>query len=89
MRRIYQSARIVLVPSILNEAWARVVTEAQISGIPILASDRGGLPESVGPGGILVDPDADISDWEKALSRLWDVKQLEATLSARRSNRNS
>lgn len=72
MRKVYRKAKIVLVPSRCDEAWARVVSEAHVSGIPVLASNRGGLPESVGPGGILVDPESEISEWEKALSRLWD-----------------
>jgi len=72
MRIYYGQARILMVPSTCEEAWGRVVTEAQINGIPVLASDRGGLPKSVGQGGILVDPSADIEKWVEALSRLWD-----------------
>lgn len=72
MRAVYRQARIILVPSQWREAWCRVVSEAQVSGIPALASRIGGLPESVGPGGVLVDPEAPISDWENALSQLWD-----------------
>jgi glycosyltransferase involved in cell wall biosynthesis len=49
-----------------------VASEAQVSGIPVLASTRGGLPESVGPGGILVDPTASLDCWERALARMWD-----------------
>jgi hypothetical protein len=30
------------------------------------------LPESVGAGGILVDPDAGLDRWERALARMWD-----------------
>lgn len=72
MREIYREAKLLLVPSRWQEGWARVVTEVQASGIPVLASCRGGLPESVGAGGILVDPDADLGSWTKALSLLWD-----------------
>lgn len=72
IRQIYRRGRLILAPSQWEEAWCRVVTEAQASGIPALASRRGGLPEAVGPGGILVEPDADISVWKAALSRLWD-----------------
>ena len=72
MRRIYARGRILLAPSHRIEAWGRVVTEAQASGIPILASRNGGLPESVGPGGVLVDPGSDLSVWEEALAMLWD-----------------
>lgn len=72
MREVYAQARILLVPSQCEECWGRVVTEAQCSGIPVIASDVGGLPESVGPGGILVDKDRDIALWQQALSDLWD-----------------
>lgn len=72
MRPIYGNAKILLAPSISNEAWGRVVTEAQISAIPVLASNFGGLPESVGPGGILVNPDSHVSEWVNALSSLWN-----------------
>jgi glycosyltransferase involved in cell wall biosynthesis len=71
-RRLYRHARIVLVPSTWEESWGRVVTEAHCSGIPVLASRRGGLPESVGPGGMLVDHDAPLQHWRAALSRMWD-----------------
>lgn len=71
MRSIYAQAKILLAPSICHEAWGRVVTESQASGIPTLASDRGGLPESVGSGGMLLDPEADIGVWNRALRSLW------------------
>jgi glycosyltransferase involved in cell wall biosynthesis len=71
-RRLYRSARILLVPSTWAETWGRVVTEAQLNGIPVLASNRGGLPESVGDGGILLDPDGDLACWIEAVGRLWD-----------------
>jgi glycosyltransferase involved in cell wall biosynthesis len=38
-------------------------------GCPVVASDRGALPEVVGPGGLLFPPDA-IDDLEEAASRL-------------------
>jgi len=72
MRSVYGEAKLLLVPSRSPEAWGRVVSEAQLSGIPALASLTGGLPESVGPGGILVDPAADLDHWERALARMWD-----------------
>lgn len=71
MRKVYSKTRILLVPSQLEEAWGRVVSEAHVSGIPVLASDIGGLPESVGPGGKLINP-KEIDDWQQALRELWD-----------------
>ncbi len=83
MRSIYCQAKIVLAPSICEEAWGRVVSEAHVSGIPVLASNIGGLPESTGPGGILVNPSAPIAEWVEALSILWDDKVLYKELSER------
>ena len=71
-RKLYAEARIVLAPSRWDEGWGRVVTEAQLNGIPVLASNRGNLADTVGPGGIVLDPDADISVWCNALGDLWD-----------------
>lgn len=81
MRPHYARARILLAPSQWEEAWGRVATEAQINGIPVLGSNRGGLPESVGPGGILVPHDAPIPEWAAAFSRLWDHPDTHARIS--------
>jgi glycosyltransferase involved in cell wall biosynthesis len=72
MRKVYGTTRVLLAPSRCAETWGRVVTEAQFMGIPALASRIGALPETVGPGGIVVDPDADIPAWTAALRALWD-----------------
>jgi glycosyltransferase involved in cell wall biosynthesis len=72
MKSIYSKTRILFAPSKWEEAWGRVATEAQFCGIPVLGSLRGGLPEAVGPGGVLVDGDATAGAWIAALRRLWD-----------------
>jgi glycosyltransferase involved in cell wall biosynthesis len=83
MRSIYRETRVLLVPSQWeDETWGRVVTEAQFSGIPVLASDRGGLPEAVGPGGIVLPHDAPASAWADALGTLWAGGARYAELSA-------
>lgn len=78
---IYGAARILLAPSRCHEAWGRVASEAQINGIPVLASDRGGLPEAVGPGGVCLDYDAPIEVWATHLQAIWNDKAYYATLS--------
>jgi glycosyltransferase involved in cell wall biosynthesis len=72
MRTVYRATKLLLVPSRWPEAWGRVVSEAQLSGIPALASLTGGLPESVGLGGVLIDPAADLDRWASALAAIWD-----------------
>jgi glycosyltransferase involved in cell wall biosynthesis len=71
-RKVYEDARIVLVPSQAEEAWGKVASEAQCSGIPVLGSDIGGLTESIGDGGIRLPFDAPPADWLAALGQLWD-----------------
>jgi len=83
MRSVYAGTRIMLVPSEWEETWGRVVTEAQVSGIPALATNYAALPESVGPGGLLVARDAPLAEWVRALRRLWDDHALYETLSRR------
>jgi len=72
MAAIYGQARVVLVPSQWEEAFGRVVAEAQVSGIPTLASSIGGLPEAVGDGGRLLPPDTPAHHWAAALRSIWD-----------------
>jgi glycosyltransferase involved in cell wall biosynthesis len=70
MRDAYAEARLVLMPSIHEETYGRIVAEAQVSGIPAVAADRGALKETVGEGGVLVPLDAGIADWAAALDRV-------------------
>jgi glycosyltransferase involved in cell wall biosynthesis len=53
--RVYAGARALVLPS-LDEGFGLPVLEAMSAGIPVVASDRGSLPEVVGQGGLLVDP---------------------------------
>ena len=82
MRSVYRDTRILLVPSQWeDETWGRVVTEAQFSGIPVITSNRGGLPEAVGPGGIVLPYNAPASIWADAIVALWASEGRYAQLS--------
>jgi glycosyltransferase involved in cell wall biosynthesis len=62
-------AAVVLVPSRWEEPCPYAALDALAAGVPVLASDRGGLPELVGSEAVLA-PD-DVSAWSRALDRLW------------------
>jgi glycosyltransferase involved in cell wall biosynthesis len=72
MRTIYSRTRILLVPSLWDEAFGRVAVEAMCSGIPVIASARGNLPDTVGSGGILIEDPLDIASWKTAIVSLDD-----------------
>ena len=81
MRAVYARTRVLLVPSQWQEAFGRVVVEAQASGIPVIASRTGGLPEAVGAGGILVDDYRNPASWLTALQGLLEDPSARRDLS--------
>jgi len=82
MRQVYGKCRILLAPSLCEEGFGRVACEAQCSGIPVVASNRGGLPEAVGAGGVLLDPEGPVEEWVAAIRKLWSDPAYYAALSA-------
>ncbi len=81
MRDVYLQTKLLLVPSQCDEAFGRVVAEGQVSGIPVIASKRGGLPESVGLGGILVAPEEGADKWAEQVRALWTDREKYKDLS--------
>jgi glycosyltransferase involved in cell wall biosynthesis len=84
-RHFLSRTRLMLVPSLWNESFGLVAAEAMLNGIPVVASRRGALPETVGHGGILIDVPPEIGEnqvlavppdvarpWVDAIVRLWD-----------------
>lgn len=82
---IYAASRVVLVPSLVEETFGRVAAEASANGLPVLASRRGALPETLGDAGLLFDiperytkqwldvPTAEeVAEWIAAIERLYD-----------------
>ncbi|MER8682543.1 glycosyltransferase [Mesorhizobium sp. M1405] len=82
MKTVYGRTKILLAPSKWEEAWGRVASEAHCSGIPVVGSRRGGLPEAIGAGGVVLDYDAPLDDWVAAVRRLWSDKAEYDRLSA-------
>lgn len=83
---IYARTRILFFPTQWEEPFGRVALEAQASGIPVLASDRGGLPEAVGNGGRILPFDAPASAWADALAAMLDPTTETRLSDAARAN---
>jgi len=71
-----RGAAVVLVPSRWEEACPMAAVEALADGVPVLASDLGGLPELVGAEASL--PVGDGAAWASALAALWADPALRA-----------
>lgn len=81
MRSIYAETDILVLPSLWEEAWGRVATEAHFSGIPVIGSDRGGIPEAIGPGGLILPAGSDAGDWASAIASVTSDADLYSRLS--------
>jgi glycosyltransferase involved in cell wall biosynthesis len=81
MRTLYGTTRLLLMPSLWEESYGRTALEVQLSGIPVLASSRGNLVDTIGPGGITVDLHAPLGAWLGALDRLWAEAAAEGAYS--------
>lgn len=67
MRSVYGQTRLLIVPSRWEEGFGMVALEAASCGIPVIASRRGGLPEAVGDGGLLIDDYQNVDAWVSAI----------------------
>ena len=95
-RRFWGLTKIALLPSLWWENQPLVAIEAVINGIPVIGSDRGGIPETVGDGGTVLPrperltpmtrivPEAEeVEPWVEAIIRLWDDAKYYQGLSER------
>jgi glycosyltransferase involved in cell wall biosynthesis len=78
---LYRSASVLVLPS-LNEGFGLPALEAMSIGVPVVAANRGALPELVGDAGLLVEPD-DTDGIASAIARLLTEPDL-ASRSAER-----
>jgi len=83
--RFWKVTRLRLMPSLWWENQPLVAIEAMINGIPVVASNRGGLPETLGEAGVTLPlperltrssrvlPTAEeVAPWIEALVKIWD-----------------
>lgn len=70
MRDVYARTAVLLVPSQCEDASPRVIVEAHVNGIPVVASDVGGVAEVSGGATVLLPRDAPTARWVAEVERL-------------------
>lgn len=83
---LYAGATALILPSFF-EGFGLPVLEAMTVGVPVIASDRGALPEVLGDAGLLVSPD-DPEELAAAMQRVVTDARLAAMLGARGARRS-
>ncbi len=76
--------KVLVMPSLMENA-GLVAMEAMLNGIPVLGSNRGALPETIGADGLLLEIPArytqqspeiptaeEVKPWVETVVRLWD-----------------
>src|SRR5439155_2053315 len=67
---LFEGACATLIPTQMPEAFGRVAVESIARGVPVLASDCGGLPEALGGAGVLVSEWSKPQAWSRAARTL-------------------
>jgi glycosyltransferase involved in cell wall biosynthesis len=67
MGRVFGMTRILLMPSLWHESGGRAAIEALSLGIPVISTNRGGLPETLGKAPIMLDVNQDLIEDPKLI----------------------
>jgi len=81
MQDVYSRASLLLMPSQCEEAFGRIIVEAGLNGIPVVASRIGGIPEAIAEGGILLSPLDPPERWAETIEQILADKDMYAHLS--------
>lgn len=78
LQHLYHAAGVLVTPS-HYEGFGLPALEAQHSGCPVIVSDRGSLPEIVGPEGLMLNADDEVL-WANTIERVLTDEALRARL---------
>ena len=88
-RKFWGESKLCLIPSLAPETGPLAAIEAMINGVPVIGSDRGGTPDTLGASGFVLPlpsgltpqsrtpPSVDeVGPWLETMIRLWDDRRL-------------
>jgi glycosyltransferase involved in cell wall biosynthesis len=82
----YRTFDVLVLPSVSRPNWieqfGRVLIEAMASGVPVIGSDCGEIPNVIGDAG-LIFPEGDVAALRAALARLMATPALRSELAGR------
>ena len=81
VQSIYDVTKLLIVPSLWQEAFGRVIIEAQACGIPVIGRDIGGIPEAIGRGGFTLSEHAGADEWSRTIESVIENKTMMNELS--------
>jgi glycosyltransferase involved in cell wall biosynthesis len=84
--RLMQKCSVFLFPSTID-TFGLVVLEALACGKPMVACNRGGVPEIVGDAGFLLEPN--IEEWQKTVNKLMSNSELRKKLGEKSLERSN
>lgn len=74
VKEVYYQTRLLLVPTLVDETFCRVVNEAMMSGIPIVTTGNGAIKDYLQQGGIILplSTPKDYLQWVNKIKELYD-----------------
>jgi glycosyltransferase involved in cell wall biosynthesis len=76
MREVYAQTEILMIPSRVEEGNPRVKAEAMANGIPVVGTNRGGVPEMLDGAGAVVSDPYDIDQWSEKIAAVEDSYEV-------------
>lgn len=92
MTNVWKRTKLLLVPSIIPEAFGRVIVEAHMHGIPVIANNIGGISEAMNGASVLING-LNTLDWITSIKKFSDKtyyikSRLEGLTTAQKFKRN-
>ena len=78
VKEAYARTRILLVPSIIEESFGRVIIEARLNNIPVIGSNKGNIPNAIGKAGSIIYDFGNIDAWVEEIKRYDDDEYLKS-----------